>query len=292
MLAWLLAGAVGGLLTFAAVVKAVDSGPFLEAVHSYRLLPERLIGWVAVPMVAVEGGLGVALMLAAAWPHAIAMALAMLVGLTAVALWGEWSGRVEDCGCYGGLLSLKPHQTAVINAGLVAMLVAALMLPPPAGPVPFAEMAAAAAAVVVGLAAWRSIGNPIFSFSPLVPGRPWPARMAGDMVPRHGDVAVLFASPSCEKCQAWLKALHILCRDDDFPYAVAMMPEAAPPAAIAMPRFTQVRLPGLKFRLAVTTIPQLFLLRDGVVVQVWRTALPPPWVARLRARMSSSASGE
>src|SRR5437660_8392594 len=102
-----LSAIVGAVFLVTGMLKAVDSGAFVTQVFRYQLLPPRLVFPAALLFVGLECGLGVALIVGlSAW--ALPLTMATLAAFSGLTLWGAKSGRVEDCGCYGGLVLISP----------------------------------------------------------------------------------------------------------------------------------------------------------------------------------------
>ncbi len=89
---WLVAGSV----------KAVDPLQTEQAVRAYQVLPEPVVGPVALVLPFLEIGLGLLLLLGlAVRPVAVVSALVLTVFIAGVA--SSWArGLSIDCGCFGG----------------------------------------------------------------------------------------------------------------------------------------------------------------------------------------------
>src|SRR5687767_14301096 len=103
MVAWLCSAFVGVVLLYAGVLKALDSANFLRQVRKYGLLGRALERPATLLFIAFECALGVALIVNAS-PLVAPIVAVLLLSFVALTFWGSRSGRVEDCGCYGGQL--------------------------------------------------------------------------------------------------------------------------------------------------------------------------------------------
>src|SRR5258708_18744468 len=115
---------VGGVLLVSVFLKVVGNGRFAR--HLLALgVPVRAVQPALQAFVALESALGAALVVGL-WPAILwPVAALQLVVLSAVTLRAFAQGRIQDCGCYSGLLTLTPRQSAALNAVYVTPLAAA-----------------------------------------------------------------------------------------------------------------------------------------------------------------------
>jgi hypothetical protein len=126
------AGAVlGGVLLFAAWAKAIDPAAFADQIHTQGLdflLPARAIALAAL---ALETGLGLALLLGVRKTWVLVPATLLVVfflGLTARAWWLAAHGLLaagESCGCFGNLVQRTPAQAFLEDLLLLVPALAA-----------------------------------------------------------------------------------------------------------------------------------------------------------------------
>jgi uncharacterized membrane protein YphA (DoxX/SURF4 family) len=121
---------LAGLFVWAAIPKLLDPPAFAEAVANYHLLPDALVGPVAVlvPMLelvaaaALVAGLG-------ARGAALTIAL-MLVAFTAGMIQALVRGIDLDCGCFGTATKVEVGWASIArNVALLGMAVAIAALP-------------------------------------------------------------------------------------------------------------------------------------------------------------------
>src|SRR5215471_13527949 len=150
-------GLVGLVFLGTGTLKALDSVRFFGQLRRYRLLPPALALPAALLFIAVECALGTALVLGLSLWLLPAAAL-MLVAFAALTAWATSTGRVEDCGCYGGLVMLTPAQSLALDGVYVALLAVAWYLAPgdpgATGALGWLVVAATFAAALI--ASWRS----------------------------------------------------------------------------------------------------------------------------------------
>jgi uncharacterized membrane protein YphA (DoxX/SURF4 family) len=162
---------LGGVLLVAAWAKALDPAAFAEQIHADgldRLLPA---GAVALVALALEAGLGVALVLGVRrlWVLApAALLVTFFLGLTGRAWWLEAHGKADpaaaSCGCFGNLVQRTPAEAFWQDLAMLA-LPAALAFAGrnrngPRVP-PVRASLAAAFAVAAPVFAWRAPDLPL-----------------------------------------------------------------------------------------------------------------------------------
>lgn len=150
------------LLLPAAVAKLGDRGLFHQHLAAYGV-PEALqpaLVW-ALPLAEAIAALG----LVTPWRTAAAtLAAALLLLYGAAMAWHLRQGRVLDCGCGGAPL---PLSWALVLRNLVLALVAlAAALPTSGRPVDLADMAVAAAALLLGALLYAAFSQVLRSVPP------------------------------------------------------------------------------------------------------------------------------
>jgi hypothetical protein len=146
----------GALLWLSAFLhKARAPARFRSALWDYALLPPAAVDAVAGALIAVEGGLAVALLVPAAAPRA-ALASAGLLALYGLAIgWNLLRGRRDlDCGC-GGAGGPQPLGPALVVRNAVAAALFVLAAAPGTGRgLTVLDAVTAPAAVVVLALLW------------------------------------------------------------------------------------------------------------------------------------------
>jgi len=89
----------------------------------------RLLLPVALGLIGLECALGVALIAHAFPTWLVPGTIGLLLVFSGLTLWGTSSGRVEDCGCYGGLLAVTPVHSVLLNLGYGVLLGLAWLFP-------------------------------------------------------------------------------------------------------------------------------------------------------------------
>jgi uncharacterized membrane protein YphA (DoxX/SURF4 family) len=161
---------LGCVLLFAVWAKMIDPGAFADQIHTEKLdflIPARGVALIAL---ALEAGLGLALLLGLRRKWVLipaALLVAFFVFLTGRAWWLAAHGlrdAGESCGCFGNLVQRTPEQAFWQD---FALLVPALLLAwvgrerrPPFFP-PARTAVAVLGALAVAIFAWKAPGLPL-----------------------------------------------------------------------------------------------------------------------------------
>ncbi len=119
---------LGIVLLIAGLLKGADPLEFVRQIGTYGIVPGRSAGLIAYLLVAVEVGLGVALIVGfrtRLMALAGSLLMAVFMGVTAYA-WSQ--GRTEECGCFGSLASRTPGEVLLEDSGFLAMGLLAFFL--------------------------------------------------------------------------------------------------------------------------------------------------------------------
>lgn len=93
----------GGAILLAGIIKLRDPALFMHSIHSFELLPESIIPFLAyfVPWTEIIAGV---LLAYGVWTRASGTVTAgMYAVFTLALLWVLWNDLPVDCGCFGGL---------------------------------------------------------------------------------------------------------------------------------------------------------------------------------------------
>jgi hypothetical protein len=294
MTGYLSSALVGLVFLLSGALKALDAGAFLKQVRRYRLLPRDLERPASLAFIGLECGLGAALL--TGWPPALPVAAVVLVFFAALTAWGTSSGRVEDCGCYGGLVLLTPAQSIALD-GLYIALLGVSWFAGPAVSMPMWWRAAAVAAVIVlgtSMAA-RSVEKPIADLALLRLNRPWRKNwLKGyqrDL--SRGAHFVVFLSRDCPYCKRWVPLLNVIEVRPEMPSVVGVMSlEGEQLQAFLgehMIRFPIAHMPQSLVSLMVNAYPTAALVEDGRIRQKWVGEMPKEYLEKVRQFFESIA---
>jgi hypothetical protein len=296
---------VGAVFTATGVMKAVNARPFLRQVEEYRLLRAEHLSYAVPAFIGLELVLGTGLVLRASdW--LLPAAVVVLVGLTAITIWGTATGRVEDCGCYGGLLLLTPGQGVALNATYLALLAvgwAATGWDLDARPVTPWRIGAVALAGIAGAAAGvRSLRRgPLVEYTLLKTGKAWNRRWvthaAGPAAASLTDGACLavFLSKDCPYCKQWVPFLNIIHVQPDLPPVLGIMAlDSAGRTGFTSDHAIHFPVAEVSRGLAgllVQGYPTAVLIEGGVIRQTWFGEMPQAYVDRIKSFYQSISVG-
>lgn len=282
-------GLVGLVFLVTGTLKALHSARFRDHIGRYRLLPFPWVQPAAVLVIAFECTLGAALLLGLS-PWLLPLAGLVLAGFAALTAWGTSSGRIEDCGCYGGLVMLTPAQSLALDGLYVALLAAAWFMAPEHALAPAAwKWGAVLAVAVAALAAsWRSLRTPIADLALLRVGRTfrprWLRHYARDLT--QGSHFVVFLSRDCPYCKRWVPLLNVIEVQTDLPSVVAVMSLQGDELRGFLDEhlitFPVTHMPQSLVALMVDAYPTAALLENGRIKEKWIGELPQSYVDRVR----------
>lgn len=293
-----LAGAgLGGVLLFAAATKAVDPALFAEGVRAEGLDLLLPAGTVAILAIALEVGLGTALLLGLRRPTVLVATSALVVFflfLTGRAYAAHLAGATPDpasCGCFGRFVERSPAQAFWQDVALLVPTAAlAWVARPRGGPTPW-RRATAAAGLAVGGAAF-ALAAPSLPLDDLATRLAAGDRMATTCVGEGKRVCLRDVLPLTTEGR------HVVVLADlDDPALGAAVPElngfaldvaatrlwvltAADKDAVARfallsgATFPVVSGPASLLRPLYRRLPRAFLVVDGVVRETW-DGMPP-----------------
>jgi uncharacterized membrane protein YphA (DoxX/SURF4 family) len=303
---WTLLGAriVGAVFLAASLMKVAAPLGFYRHVNKLGLLPLKPERAVVPIAIGLEAGWGVALFLGV-WPHAVlpftALGLVLFTGLT---WWSVISGKVEDCGCYGGFITPSIWQSVSLNALYLALIgIGWAMLPAPASDPMWKFAVVIEAIVVIGGTAEFALryemkrGTALFTPSPLRVGHRWKAKWGGrENSQGKRDQLVSYLGPNCPYCKRWVRVLNVIHASPDLPSVTAVL--ASSPGEIeAFVEETGVRFPiatisgGMMQRLT-SSVPTTVLVENGAVRDVWGGLMSDEFVERFKRAFFPAAPQE
>jgi uncharacterized membrane protein YphA (DoxX/SURF4 family) len=286
--------ALGLVFLLAGVLKALDPAEFARQIAGYGLVGGTVAAAGAPLLIALEIGLGAALLLGAFPMAAAGAGCGLLAGFIAIEAYGLMHGRTEACGCFGAYVQRTPREVIAEDLLFIGFGILAVW-----GLAGWRGLARRAAVAALPLAGAVALALPLASphlpldrlLTRLAPGRTLddlgirahlPSLAAG----RHLIALIDVTEPAAAATAA---ALDALAAAPGSPAIVALTP--ATPEEVAA--FQWSAAPGFEVRSIdrgalkplYRRLPRFFLLQDGRVVWVRDDA--PPDAADL---LSSEAS--
>ncbi len=290
-------GAVGIVLAAAGLIKATNLELFMVQIKAYGLIDGHyLLLASAWGLVAVQCGLGTALILAhrprVSLP-ATALLWLVLLGGTG---WAAWTGSTDACGCFGAFLEHSPALATVENLLFLAATLYALWAlgAPPAPPQRPLKAWAVAMACAAGVLLPPVFGVPLSATvqAPVESGKPgWldalEVHEASLPDAGRGPLLVVLMGTDCAHCLDALPDLDDLAEEGPLPLlALCADGEAERKRFVDQfqPSFPLGRIDQDRFWKLLSTgdLPRLLLIRHGKVLHTWDAVVPDPDEVRER----------
>ncbi|MDH3285208.1 MAG: hypothetical protein OEQ13_10740 [Acidobacteriota bacterium] len=119
--------ALGAVLLFSAYAKALDPKGFAAQIARDGMLDASLATPAALVVIALEAALGLALVLGLRHPLVLSLATAMMIAFVGLAAW-QWAYPPADpstCGCFGNFVEQTPAEHTGMNGLFVLLALAA-----------------------------------------------------------------------------------------------------------------------------------------------------------------------
>jgi hypothetical protein len=293
---------VGVVFLGTGAIKALDAREFVRQLSDYRLLGRAWVRPAALAFIGFEWVAGVGLLLALSDILFPVLAVS-LAGLACLTVWGTSTGRVEDCGCYGGFLRLRPWQSVALDAAYIALLAVAWIargdaIQPwatPAGWKLAASLGAGAAGMVLGRRSLKT--GALVDFSPLKPGKRWNPRWLDSTAPSlaSGNHFIVFLSKECPYCKRWVPLLNVVHVEDGTPNVLGILWLHGDAQKEFLAQH-MIHFPIAYMRKELMTImadayPTAALVEDGVIRQRWVGEMPKAYLERIRSFLNAISTG-
>ena len=112
---------LGLIFVTAAVLKSIEFDRFVQHVSDFGLVYDGVVAMTALLIVAIEGLVGIALMLR--WRHSLSAAAALLLLFIGVLIYGIRLGLDIDCGCFGPGTHVSLGTQLLADCALLAVCV-------------------------------------------------------------------------------------------------------------------------------------------------------------------------
>ena len=143
-LRWLVRLGLAGLLVYAGALKLVDLSGFADDIDHYRLLPQALVGPLALALPVFEVITGAALLTSTYMRGAAVLCAAMLASFGLAMAQAKLRGIDLACGCFGAGVQAQVSWVKVTIDLVLAMLAIWLILPGETPATPHARAAPSA----------------------------------------------------------------------------------------------------------------------------------------------------
>ena len=270
---------IGVVLLFAGLAKSLYMQPFIGHVTSLKLFPQKLNVLVALLFVEMESGLGMSMILHVYPQELVPFAIILIFVLSLFNFWAVRSGRVEDCGCYGGFLSLTPWQSLLLNITYLIILCVGQFSKIEGYATDMWKVWVVIIAILIsGYLAKKSAQYPLIDLSKLKKRRPWQASWVENENFKSGSFLVTFLNKNCTDCLKWIPELKNLKTIKESPKIVCILPDD--PASLDFiqseikPYFANYLVDRRLFRSLVFLTPTAVLIREGIILEKWVSKFP------------------
>ncbi len=279
-MAYILPSMVGCVLLFSGLVKALYSQPFIAHIKRFHLLSGRFIPLVAIILIEMECGIGIALILHVFPAETIPLAFLLITSLTFINYWGFKQGRISDCGCFGGLIWLTPKQSILLNFGYLTTLGFAWMVQIERYNTSWWKVWVLVVTILVSNhLAKGSVKKPIWDFSKLKAGKSWNPDWLKNMNIsfEQGIYFLLFLNQHCLDCKKWTQHLTVMAKRPNTPTPISIINSATDEFelhkeySIGFPIYT---VENRIFRLLTQQLPTAVLVENGLIMEKWVDQFP------------------
>lgn len=272
---------VGCVFLTTGVMKVVYSRPFILHVRNLGILPRSLNEVAASLFIQLECGIGAALVLYIFPSELIPILAALIVVLSILSAWGVSSGRVEDCGCYGGWLNLSLKQSLGLNSlYLVLLLISWWMLEIRPPVLMWKVWIILGLLILSNFLIRRSANSPLINISPIRPGRRWQLKWSNSSGMNEGRDGCLyiFMSRRCQLCKRWEPYILNLLGQENMPMPVLIFPNAGKDTNIWDERIPQQVVKSGIFRYLIYQTPTAVLVKNGLIENKWVAHFPDEYI--------------
>jgi putative oxidoreductase len=124
---WVLRVLLAAVFAYAAVPKLIDPSEFATGIQNYRVVPDTLVGYLALFVPAFELVIALGLLLPGYQRGAALLATVLLVVFGGAMAQARWRGIDLSCGCFGAVLEAKVSWVTVARTLALGALSAVLL---------------------------------------------------------------------------------------------------------------------------------------------------------------------
>ena len=265
---------IGAVFFSAGWIKALHTFPFILHVQNLRVLPKNLSGLIAILLIELECGMGMALMIGLYPSEILPIAMGMIIGLSLVTIFAKRRGRITNCGCYGGLINISINQSLLLNCFYFSALFIAYRSLPISSEQPLWKTQLCLIVILLtGMISKRSIRKPLLDFTLTRKNRSWrPDWLNEETYPLNsGHYMVLFLSSNCSECRHWLSHLEEINFLEKQLSPVVVMRAGDESTA----NWPVIQLKSFDFNRLVYRTPTAVEVKDGIIKERWVGTFPP-----------------
>jgi hypothetical protein len=283
---------VGAALLWTGIIKAVEPQTFQGHLSRLGWIPWKQLDVAVTASAAGEAALGVALVVRLLPQLTYPAAITALLAFSAITWFSIRTGKVDDCGCYGGYIQPSLVQSLAINLFFAAMIIIAWMLGPLDNGGTWWKVATVfVASAAVGIFCYyaqrfaRKNGKQLIDRNPLKAGNRWNHRWAnGSTAAMSDEFLVGLLGTECPYCGKFVRIANAMLESSALPKVVGLVAATESRASSYIEekgiRFPVTRVSqSLMARLA-PAVPTAVLVRGDRIEKVWVGDMPPDFVDR------------
>ncbi len=282
---------IGGILLLAGLLKAWEPLGFVQQITEYKIITApgvvKALAWL---MIAIECGLGMALIVGFRRRITVPLAGVLFVFFLSTIGWAWVSGATEDCGCFGSWVKRTPAQAFVEDLLMLAALgVAWFLHRREAGNYHRLRLGLVSTAVLVGLAVtgWssqsaRQSSDPVVRLQAQAQS-PF-SNLTVALVPvdlSKGTHLVILLDTGCSHCQASVPGFNqLMVQSQNAPPLTALCSNFEEEVKM----FRKTYQPGFPLGIVARPdfmklldgggTPRTVLVKDGFILHVWDGDVP------------------
>ena len=280
---------VGSVLLFSGLIKTIDAGSFAGHVARYRLIPVPFVLMASFAFIGLESALGMAMILHVLPQYLVPVSMVLFTGFAALTLWGTRSGRIEDCGCYGGLVALTPNQSALLDMAYVAVLTVAWLFPAENYQTSAWKFVIIAIVLAGSVAVSRkSLGGPLVDLSRLKKDKRWQEKWlkASQNDLTQGSHFIVFLDRACSFCKRWVPLLNVINVQPELPTVTGIMsltdPEVKAFKKEHLIRFPIAHMDKLLVKTMTHAFPTAVLIENSRIKEKWTGEMPQTYLDSIK----------
>jgi len=257
------------------------SRPFIAHVRNLGILPHSLSEVAASLFIQLECGIGTALVLSIFTAELIPILIGLILILSILSAWGVISGRVEDCGCYGGWLNLTLGQSLGLNFLYLLLLVIGWWTLETTPPVLMWKVwIILGIFILCNFLIRRSANSPLIDMSPVQQGRKWRAEWleSKELNGTPGSRLVIFMTSRCQLCKRWEPYILNLLDQENMPLPLLVFPDGAEDLTVWDEKIPLEKMNPRLFRYLIYQTPTAVLVRNGVIETKWVAHFPEEYI--------------
>ena len=272
---------IGSVFLITGALKVLYSRPFITHVRNLRILPHSLSAVAASLFIQLECGIGMALILSIFTAELIPVLIGLILSLSILSAWGVISGRVEDCGCYGGWLSLTLGQSLGLNFLYLVLLVIGwrtLEVYPPV--LMWKVWIILGIFILCNFLIRRSANVPLIDVSPVQPGRKWRTKWldSKELGIAPESRLVIFINSRCQQCKHWEPYILNLLGRENLPAPLLVIPDRVKDPGLWDEKIPLKMMNSRMFRYLVYQTPTAVLVKNGVIENKWVAHFPEEYI--------------